>query len=256
MKRSLLGLFTLSLMIGIHLLSAPIRSSAAALFKAKDPGIRLGGPSTGFPIEGLTLTQLIFFEAGKEAFESEEGVAQGLGPRMNLDSCVGCHSYPATGGSSPFVNPQIGFATKNGATNSIPSFISLNGPVREARFIKHPDGSPDGGVHALFTISGRRDAPGCGLAQPDFATELAKNNVALRVPTPLFGAGLIEQIPDHAILANQGADSFQKKRWVSAVNPTLFASAAHSENRYRVRSIPTQTTEPSRVSAGKLRTSP
>jgi hypothetical protein len=37
-----------------------------------------------------------------------------------------------------------------GAKNTIPSFISANGPVREARFIKNPNGTPDGGVHDLY----------------------------------------------------------------------------------------------------------
>jgi hypothetical protein len=47
-------------------------------------------------------------------------------------------------------------------------------------------------VHDLFTITGRTDATGCNIAQPDFATALAQNNVIFRIPTPTFGAGLIE----------------------------------------------------------------
>lgn len=210
MKRSLLGLLTIILFLGFYLFPAPIRTFAASAFKAKDPGVRPGALSAGDPVDGLSLTQLVFFNAGKEDFEGEEGVANGLGPRMNLDSCVGCHSFPASGGASPFVNPQVAFAKKNGAANVIPPFITLNGPVREARLIKHRDGSPDGGVQALFTIAGRSDAPGCAASQPDFNLELARNNIALRIPTPLFGAGLIEQIPDRAILANQAADQEKK----------------------------------------------
>jgi hypothetical protein len=83
-----------------------------------------------------------------------------------------------------------------GATNTIPSFITSNGPVREARFIKRPDGTLDGGVHDLFSIAGRTDAPGCNLAQPDFPAQLAANNVIFRIPTPLFGLGLVENTPD------------------------------------------------------------
>ena len=122
--------------IGLLFLHLPLNSFAAPLFNAKDPGVRLGPPDAGNPLSDLTLSQLAFFVAGKMAFDSEEGVAQGLGPRMNLDSCVGCHSYPASGGASPFVNPQIAFAKKNGAVNVVPSFLSLDGPVREVRFIK------------------------------------------------------------------------------------------------------------------------
>ena len=130
---------------------------------------------------------------------------------MNLGSCGGCHSQPAVGGTSPPVNPQVAFANKNGANNTVPSFITSNGPVREARFVRNPDGTPDGGVHALFTIAGRTDAPGCVLAQPDFEKELANRNVIFRIPTPVFGAGLIEQIPDSAILANQATEAPTKR---------------------------------------------
>jgi CxxC motif-containing protein (DUF1111 family) len=122
---------------------------------------------------------------------------------MNLNSCAGCHSQPAVGGSSPATNPQFAFATQGADT--VPAFITLGGPVREARFVKNPDGTPDGGVHALFTITGRSGAGGCSLAQPDFATQLANGNVIFRIPTPTFGDGLIEQIPDSALLANQSA---------------------------------------------------
>jgi CxxC motif-containing protein (DUF1111 family) len=178
-------------------------------FFARDPGVR-DGADAGGPLPGLTANQLAFFSQGKEDFNEAEDVADGLGPVMNLDGCGGCHAQPAAGGSSPKVNPQVAFATKRGADNKLPSFIRLNGPVREARFVKNPDGTPDGGVHAIFTIAGRDDAPGCVLAQPDFATQLANRNVIFRVPTPVFGAGLIEEISDTTILINRSRDSSTK----------------------------------------------
>jgi CxxC motif-containing protein (DUF1111 family) len=159
----------------------------------------------------LTKAQLTFFEVGKEDFAEEETVTEGLGPRMNLDSCVGCHSQPAAGGTSPSVNPQIAFAAKNGATNSVPSFITFDGPAREARFVKTPQGAPDGGVHALFTIAGRADAAGCAIVQPDFASAVANKNVIFRIPTPIFGAGLIEQLQDSVIVANAAANASEKQ---------------------------------------------
>ncbi|HEX6692426.1 MAG TPA: di-heme oxidoredictase family protein, partial [Burkholderiales bacterium] len=172
---------------------------------ARDPGLRFGPADAGGPLADLTDNERRFFEHGKEDFEEAEDVGDGVGPRMNLDGCGGCHSQPATGGSSPAVNPQVAFAGKDGGTDRVPSFITPRGPVREARFIRNPDGSPDGGVHALFTITGREGADGCNLRQPDFERELARNNVIFRIPTPVFGAGLIEQVEDAAILANQAA---------------------------------------------------
>ncbi len=179
--------------------------------RARDPGVREpdGPADAGGPIAGLSDAERAFFDAGKDDFEETDGVAEGLGPTLNLDSCGGCHAQPATGGSSPKVNPQAALA---GAGNSLPSFITSSGPVREARFVRNPDGSPDGGVHALFTIAGRSDAAGCVLAQPDFERELGKRNVIFRIPTPVFGAGLIEQIPDAAILANQASGAAQKQQ--------------------------------------------
>jgi CxxC motif-containing protein (DUF1111 family) len=98
------------------------------------------------------------------------------------------------------------------ARNTVPSFITLNGPVREARFVVDSSGNPDGGVHDLYTITGRSDAPGCTIAQPDFAGNLARGNVIFRIPTPTFGAGLIEAIPGHNINNNLAANAEAKER--------------------------------------------
>jgi hypothetical protein len=180
--------------------------------QARDPGVRGGDPGAGGRIAGLTANEVRFFLLGKEDFEEEEDVADGLGPRMNLDGCGGCHSQPATGGTSPAVNPQVAFASKDGGRDRVPPFIFRDGPIREARLVRNPDGTPDGGVANTFTITGRPGAAGCSLAQPDFAREIANHNVIFRIPTPLFGAGLIEQIPDTAILANQSADAVVKNK--------------------------------------------
>ena len=176
--------------------------SAAATLKVKDPGVRGGPAGAGGPLPGLTSAELAFFQAGLAAFGEVEAVKDGLGPRLNLDSCGGCHAQPTTGGSSPSVNPQVAVATKAGAKNVVPSFISLDGPVREARFKFKTDGTHDGGVHNLYTIAGRTDAPGCVLAQPDFRRAAARNNLIFRIPPPVFGAGLIEEIADATIMAN------------------------------------------------------
>lgn len=175
---------------------------------AHDPGVRSGDAGAGAALPGLTAQQNEYFVAGREDFAEAEEVGAGIGPRMNLDSCGGCHSQPAIGGTSPAVNPQVAFATLG--RDTVPSFLSPNGPVREARFVKNADGTPDGGVHALFTISGRGGAQGCSLKQDDFETQVANHNVIFRIPTPTFGAGLIEQIPDAAILANVTANAAAK----------------------------------------------
>ncbi|MBI3471577.1 MAG: thiol oxidoreductase [Candidatus Solibacter usitatus] len=184
-----------------------LAATVVCVFAQVDPGVRGGPAGAGGPLPGLTTAELAAFNRGKLAFEEADGVDEGLGPRFNLDQCSGCHMQPAVGGTSPAVNPQVAMATKNGALNVLPPFISLSGPVREVRFKFRPDGSRDGGVADLFTIRGRSDAPGCNLAQPDFSNAA---NHAFRIPTPAFGAGLIEAIPDSAIRANLASNALLK----------------------------------------------
>ena len=197
--------------------------SQIARFGAHDPGVRSSSGPVRDPdhLSGLMGNEKPMFDKGLEQFREEQSVRGeeggvkdtelGLGPRFNLDSCAGCHAFPVTGGTSPYANPQVEVAKKEGANNEIPSFIKKDGPVREARFKFNADGTPDGGVHALFTIKGRTDASGCGLEQPDFRTAVARQNVVFRIPTPLFGAGLIEAIDDDAILANMMAHGAAKQ---------------------------------------------
>ena len=103
MVRRLAGLSAFLLVVsGIGLSQGP----------AKDPGVRGGPPSAGTSFGGLStgLTQL--FQAGAAKFAKTDTVAgDGLGPRMNLNSCAGCHAQPTMGGSSAKINPQFAFVT-------------------------------------------------------------------------------------------------------------------------------------------------
>jgi CxxC motif-containing protein (DUF1111 family) len=105
----------------------------------------------------------------------------------------------------------VAVATANGAKNTVPSFITANGPVREVRFVRNPDGTPDGGVHALFVITGRGDAGSCNITQPNFAAAVANNNAIFRIPTPTFGLGLVEATTDTALQTSMAANSQQKR---------------------------------------------
>ena len=172
-------------------------------------------------LRGLTADESAFFRDGLTRFAEIEvvtgGTNNGLGPRFNSNQCLSCHSQPAAGGSSPARNPLIAIATLTGARNLVPWFITQNGPVREARFKRNPTGTNDGEVHDLFVITGRSDAAGCNITQPNFlpagnplSGQGGNTNVIFRVPTPVFGAGLIEAIPDSAILANMEANTSAK----------------------------------------------
>ncbi|HYM78919.1 MAG TPA: di-heme oxidoredictase family protein [Candidatus Dormibacteraeota bacterium] len=137
----------------------------------------------------------------------------GLGPRFNSNSCSSCHAYPAVGGSSPPNNPLFGIYQLQGATNSMPYFVTANGPVKVARFPYKSDlKTPDGGVHQMFTISNRTDAPGCTtMVQPDFTTAQQTNNIIFRQTTPTYGTGLMELIQESDIINNMNANQTLKQ---------------------------------------------
>ena len=124
---------------------------------------------------------------------------------MDIGTSPNTKAYPYVG-----QNPQFTVGQLMGGSNTVPFFVTADGPVREARY------KSDGGVHDLFTIAGRTDAPGCSMAQPDFASEYANGNLVFRIPTPVFGAGLIENISEDTILANLAA-SASKQLGISGV---------------------------------------
>jgi CxxC motif-containing protein (DUF1111 family) len=195
--------------------------SSLPVHAQNDPGPRPGAAAAGSFFSTLNANEQAFFTQAQLRFQEIDSVSggiageagTGLGPTFNGNSCAQCHAQPAIGGASPglispqspIANPQVALAALDGATNTVPSFITTNGPVLEARFIKTSSGALDGGVHDLYTIAGRTDATGCTLAQPDFATALSTDNVIFRTPTPLFGLGLVEATPDATLQANLAA---------------------------------------------------
>src|SRR5215472_5117685 len=215
-KMTKAGVFHSWLLVGVAIAgsaawsqSALAQAAGATFAGPRDPGVRGGPAGAGGPLAGLNTGEKAFFAATKDVFQEIDSVSgtiagedgKGLGPRFNMNSCSGCHAQPDVGGTSPFVNPQVAVATANGAKNTVPSFITKNGPVREVRFVRNPDGTADGGVHDLFVITGRADAPGCNIAQPNFAAAVAANNAIFRIPTPTFGLGLVEAVPDNGLTA-------------------------------------------------------
>ena len=224
-----------------------------------DPGVRQGPAAAGGPVSGIQVNELAMWTEGRFRMTELEAVCDGcsdvtpgmktgqdpllqtitnsagLGARYNADQCISCHSQPALGGSGGFLvpNPKDGpgryrrpenpmfdlLPHRNGATNSTPSFIQQYGPIRELRLLRKPDGTPDGGVHQLFTVVGRTDdptIPNCTAAvlrQPDFKTEVRNKNVAFRIPLQEFGLGLIDSIQDREILARHAASAEQRERF-------------------------------------------
>ena len=193
-------------------------------FAQSDPGVRSCDSCAGGPLPSVSANNpagiLSSFNDAREVFNTTLSVSgtiepgSGLGPRFNSRSCGLCHSQPAIGGTGAATNPQVVDANADGATNTIPSFITADGPTREARFpfffdqFGNPDtSSPNGGVEDLFTITGRSDAGACSIPQPSFAIAQQTGNIIFRIPTPVFGAGLVENIDESTLLNNAANNS-------------------------------------------------
>jgi CxxC motif-containing protein (DUF1111 family) len=230
-KRVVIALGLTALSINAALLGQG-RQSSGSQSSVSDPGVRAGNVQVGAPLPGLSAAELQFFRDGLARFIQVDSVGgnvsgepgSGLGPAFNSNSCSSCHAQPAVGGTSPSTsqfpnigpNPQMTVANDAGATNSIPYFMSADGPVREVRFPYavsngRVTSTADGGVHDVFTIAGRTDAPNCSMPQPNFEQMSQLNDIIFRIPTPVFGGGLIENIPDSTILANMNASAGLKQ---------------------------------------------
>ncbi len=126
----------------------------------------------GDPLPGLTPAELEEFRLGLEDFLEVEDVEEGLGPAYNNTSCAGCHNVPAVGGVAPMTTTRAGVREPDGTYRDVE-------PGR-------------GSLFQIFSIP----THACQSVIPAEA-----NVIARRVPIPLFGAGLIEAIPDAALQA-------------------------------------------------------
>jgi len=129
-------------------------------------------PRPGDPLPGLTPREFTEFRLGLDDFLEVETAEEGLGPAFNATSCAVCHNVPAVGGMSTILEARIG------RRDALGGFL----PV---------DGTGETLVH-LFSIP----THGCQPAIPPEATVIAR-----RAPIPVFGAGLVELIPDEDLLA-------------------------------------------------------
>jgi CxxC motif-containing protein (DUF1111 family) len=128
-------------------------------------------PAFGGALPGLDPAEIGAFNDAREDFLNAETPESGLGPVFNGRSCVECHNVPAPGGSSPTNVVRFGRVT-DGVFDPLES---LGGSLLQ-RF-------------AIDPMARERVPP-------------EANVVAERQSTPLFGLGLVEAIPDAAIVAN------------------------------------------------------
>lgn len=137
-------------------------------------------PPFGAPLPGLPAPLLAAFEEGRQRFVTPETPETGLGPVFNGRTCVACHQQPVPGGSGNDPGDLvIRFGRQDGGR--FDPLLGLGGPH-------------------LQQLSVATELPACHL--PGEVVPAPANITSRRQPPALFGLGLLQAIPDTAILAH------------------------------------------------------
>jgi CxxC motif-containing protein (DUF1111 family) len=154
--------------------------------------------AAGDPLPGITATD---FAAARTAFATVEGLDDGLGPVFNEKACGNCHTQGAIGGAGVQIERRFGRFV-NGVFDSL--------------------SNKGGSLRQLFTVGSFTGAGGqaCNAPLEVEPPEATVHNVG-RLTTPLFGAGLIDAIPDSDIIANANAQPASIRGTVNNVTVLL-----------------------------------
>lgn len=136
----------------------------------------------GDPIPNASAEQLATFERGKAVLKKRFDLADGLGPTFNLVSCIGCHEKPAGGGTAGLYR----------------NFFLGGSITGDGAFLFSESNGNAGGVLRLFNYD--ESLPARPVV-PDTTTIFAQ-----RKSIPMFGVGLMVQIPDEEILSRSDPD--------------------------------------------------
>ena len=198
----------------VTLFACRIETASSDTFRARDPGVRAtvpGNPNPGNPLPDLTKNQQKFFDVSSADFEEEETVSEGLGPTMNLDSCGGCHAQPAVGERAPVPIPRSCSRRRTARTTALPHSSGRTGRYAKRDSKKMPTAAPTAACMRCSRLPGLDTQEPVPPTTTGLRDSLSANNVIFRIPTPVFERGLIEQIPDSAIRANQAANATAKR---------------------------------------------
>jgi CxxC motif-containing protein (DUF1111 family) len=154
----------------------------------------------GGPLAGITPVEFSEFRAGLDDFTEVETAEEGLGPAFNGTSCAVCHSVPAIGGVGIILEVRAGYRDDKGI----------------ARGLNPAD---DTLIHMLSVPNHE--------CQPQIPDDV--DVIAHRAPIPLFGAGLVEAIPDEALLALE--DPFDRNRDGVSGRAAIVTDLATAERR-------------------------
>ena len=139
-------------------------------------------PSLGAPLNGLTREQREQFDKGRVEFERVFTPETGLGPLFNANACAECHEDPVTGGVGDEAELHVAILR---AGNVCDPLVQKGGPVFQQQV-----------TPALKAILGIDSEP----VPPETTAR------ATRTTPDIFGFGLLDAVPDAAILANADPD--------------------------------------------------
>ena len=179
----------------IALLTIAVASAfLVALLWFTSPTVHAQSSTLGSPLPGLTSDQTTLFNNGLKTFDTKWDAFKGLGPVFTQAACFTCHGG---GISSPTGIPGQSSAirgTRYGKWNSDGTFNYLDGTGT----FPENEGGPI--LHSQTVAQFVNKLPHChvpGEVVPSDATVVNQ----IRSPQ-LFGLGLIDAIPESAILAN------------------------------------------------------
>ncbi len=150
-----------------YVLGAALALFATALTFAQTRAAQPGGP-----LPGITPVEFEEFRLGLDDFLEVEFSEEGLGPAFNGTSCAVCHNVPVVGGAGIIAELRAGRVNEQGEFETL-------------------DDTGETLFH-LFSVPGHACQP---------ILPAGANVFARRVPIPLFGAGLVEAIPDDTLRA-------------------------------------------------------
>jgi CxxC motif-containing protein (DUF1111 family) len=150
-------------------------SVAVIAFTAATTSVIVTTQSPGMPgsaLAGISPVEFEEFRLGLADFLEVEAAEEGLGPAFNGTSCASCHSIPAIGGTGTIAEMRAGRLNARGEFEPF-------------------DASGETLFH-LFSLP----THSCQPIMPADASVIAR-----RMPIALFGAGLVEAIPDDTLIA-------------------------------------------------------
>ncbi|MBU0525240.1 MAG: c-type cytochrome [Gammaproteobacteria bacterium] len=217
----------------------------APRFTKAEPGeARSGGAATvrktdqnafSLPSANLSPSRRVDFSVGNSFFRNPWVIApstttarDGLGPLFNTNACQGCHikdgrGHPPTPDAANAVSMLVRLSIPNAPAyaNVIEQLGVVPEPVYGGQFqdMAIPGVTPEGKVRVDYTpvpvrfkdgteIELRK--PSLNITQLGYGPMHPDTRFSARVAPPMIGLGLLEAIPDEAILANAEAQAKDK----------------------------------------------